>query len=260
LRTFEPIAQRTLHGARRLSAPIRRLGRPAAMAGALLLAISTATVWGTANTAPQFISLTASAAVIAPGETLVVNGSFTDPDPGDRHTVFVYWSGGDVSVKEKVQLPAGQTTFQLRHTYTEPLSRTQIKIVLTDHQLPPGSNDNTEGAGWDDGFLPIEVRRPNVAPSFVDSSIRIQMVQHTGGVYVEVDGEWIDPDPEDGRVTIRSGVGPPSRSVSPCDTTGRQFYCVRELGYSSSKQYALELKVEDGHRGIDTYSTTVRLP
>jgi len=228
------------------------------VAGALLLATSTATVWGTANTAPQITGLTASASVIVPGQTLVVNGTFTDPDVGDRHTVFVYWSGGAVSVKEKVQLPAGQTTFQLRHTYTEPLSPTQIKIVVTDHQLPPGSNDNAEGAGWDDGFLPIEVK--NVAPSFVESSINIQLVQHTGGVLAEVDGEWTDPDPEDGWVTIRSGVGPPSRSVSPCETTGRRFYCVRELGYSSSGQHALELKVVDGHGGVDTYRTTVRLP
>lgn len=257
LRTFESIAQHTLLGVGRLPRRLRRLGHPAAVAGALLLATSTATVWGTANTAPQFTSLTASASRINAGQTLVVNGSFTDPDPGDRHALLVYWSGGDVSVKEKVQLPAGQTTFQLQHTYAERLPPTRIKVVLRDHQLPPGSNDNTGGSGGDVGYLPIEV---NVAPSFVESSIGMRKVQGPEGVTVVVEGAWIDPDPEDGWVSIRSGGGPPSRSISPCETTGRQFLCAREFGHVLPGQRTIELKVVDGRGGIDTYTTTVRFP
>lgn len=149
VRGFDITVQYVLDRARRLPAGSWRTGRRSALMGALLLAVSTATVWASGNTAPRITSITGSASVTNPGKTLTVNGSFTDPDVGDSHTVFIYWSGGAVYVKDKVQLPIGQTTFQVKHTYTEPLPPTNIKIVVTDHQRPFGSNDNSDGAGWD---------------------------------------------------------------------------------------------------------------
>src|SRR5688572_7877664 len=88
---FSTTLGRAIAHARYLVASSWRLGRRSATLGALLLTASTVTVWATANTAPQFTSLTVTPSILNEGQTVVLRGTFTDPDTTDAHGMLVYW-------------------------------------------------------------------------------------------------------------------------------------------------------------------------
>jgi hypothetical protein len=228
--------------------------------GALLLAVSVATVWATANTPPHFTSLTASASTIHVGQTVTLTGQFTDPDAADLHTVRVHWGDDEPREKaEQIQLPAGQHTFQMTHTYTAVLAPTTIAVSLYDRQNPPGSNDNSEGAGKAFQRLPIQVLSNNVAPSFVDSSIKVTKDLDQPG-FVTVEGDWVDPDPDPGVVTFMPGDGTAS---DVCVDSGRHFVCQHQYNPPEAIVryfYRFQVHVSDTHGGTDTYRGLVRFP
>jgi hypothetical protein len=245
--------------ARQLLVSSSRLGRRSAALGALLLIGSTVTVLATANTPPTITSLTVTPSVLNEGQTVTLSGTFTDPDVGDFHTVRIGWRDSpDITsgFRQQVQLAPGQTTFQVTHTYTDNVAPTTIKVSVIDRRDPPGSNDNTPGAGGTDfGFVPIEVR--SVPPRFVDSSI--VGTASAGGVVVE--GDFTDPGTDD-TIQVTATIGGPFATVPMSCSLGkggRHFRC--EYTHRPSlapRTYTVNLRVSDDDGGQDTHTMTVR--
>ena len=69
---------------------------------------------GTSNTPPSNVSLNLNAS-IDENSTATLNGSFTDPDAGDTHTVVIDWGPGEGTTT--LNLAAGVTTFTASHLY-----------------------------------------------------------------------------------------------------------------------------------------------
>jgi hypothetical protein len=264
---FSTSPRRALARAHGLSTSIGQKGRRAVALGAVLLAVSTATVWATANTPPHITSLTASAALINEGQSITVNGTFADPDATDLHTIFIYWGDGNPGQAEKIQLPAGQLAFQVSHTYQDNLAPTTIKVGVGDRQRPPETSDNTDGEGRDTGFLPIEVK--NVAPHFAPG-ITVTKVPRAPGK-VLVDGSFTDPGADGWKVLANFGDGLPNHQLFPplpdgvsrCTVSGHQFHCEHQYNvpqFSPPKTYPIKLGVEDDDGGTGTFQTSVQIP
>jgi hypothetical protein len=198
--SFMTMIRPTLDRARRLPAALGRTGRwPLVLGALLLLAASSASVVATTNSPPVFTSLVLSKAAVYEGETVTLTGAFTDPNASDRHTILVYWYGGDSNDKQKVLLPAGQSTFQVSHTYSDVVPIPSIKVVVYDHTLPPDVNDNTTGSAWDAEFLPFQLL--DTKAQFIPSSIKV----------TKDDGSSIRADTEV-RVTVEGDLAPLKRS------------------------------------------------
>jgi hypothetical protein len=258
VRDFAATVRRALERARRLHRP--RSGRRSLVLGTALLIASTVTVVATANTPPEFTSLTVTPSVLNEGQTVTLSGTFTDSDTSDAHTVYIFWNDAPIEAsRTKVQLPAGQTTFQVNHTYTDNLlaGATGIRVKVADRQLPLGSNDNTEGYGRDRESVPIQVK--NVAPRFVDSSI--VGTASAGGVVVE--GDFTEPGTSD-VVQVKGTVGNPINSSSlvamSCSLLKgeRRFRCEHTQRPSlAPRTYTINLRVSDDDGGFDTHSMSV---
>jgi hypothetical protein len=220
------------------------------------------TVWATTNTPPTITSLTVTpnTSAINEGQTLTIAGTFADPDAADLHTVLVYWHDNptNTTTAEKLQLAAGQTTFQLSHVFTNDVPPTNIKVAVADRQRPVGSNDNTDGEARDTRFVPIQVN--NVAPSIVDSSVKLTKTPLDETVLVTIDGDWTDPGADTGILSLVSGD---STRITHCTRVNRHFHCEREYRLPEpirSKVYAVHVKVADGDGGLDTWDSSVRIP
>jgi hypothetical protein len=259
---FETIVQRAREGWRRLPPVVRRRGRRSAALGAVLLAASTASVLATANTPPQIVTLVQSAPAISAGEAVIVAGTFTDPDATDAHTIVFYWDDG-VSYPqrvEKLQLPPGQLAFQLSHVYPTPVRQANISVTVVDRLRPGDPNDNHAGEGRDNKQLALEVKTANVAPTFVDSSIVVDVRPFRTG-FVTIHGDWKDPDSESGTVTLMPGDGHQSGSNTYCTSDGHHFQCLyRYRVVGPPKEYTLRLIVKDDHGAVGTFESTVKVP
>ncbi len=262
MRGFSTASGHTLGHARRLVAGLLLTGRRPVVVGALLLLIgSTVTVLATTNTPPAITSLTVSPPIANEGQTVILKGTFTDPDATDAHTLLVYWTGGDENFKEKVQLPPGQLSFQLSHTYTDNFPPTPIKVVLIDRQHPVGANDNSDGVfGGDTEFLPFQVK--NVAPRFVTKTV-VGTATASG---VVVEGDFTDPGTSDGhQVTgaIGNPIYPPGQIPMACTLTKgeRHFRCEHthqpNLG---ARTYNVNLTLRDDDGGKATHTMSVHFP
>src|SRR5262249_52733605 len=78
----------------------------------------------------HFTSVTVTPTILE-GQTATLQGTFTDPGSLDTFTLSVNWADGTPT--QSVSLPAGATSFQLTHTYTQeaPVPY-QINVTLTD--------------------------------------------------------------------------------------------------------------------------------
>jgi len=256
---FLTIVRQTLDRARRLPASASRRGRRPLLFGTLLLATSTASVVATANSAPVFTNLTLSKSTLNEGETVTLTGAFNDPDTGDSHTLLIYWNGDDSDVKQKVQLPVGQSTFQVSHAPGDSPTFPRLKVVIYDHQLRVGANDNTTGGLLSDTeFLPYTVN--NVAPSIVPSSVT---VKRQAKRQVVVEGDVLDPGTNDRVNVIATWSDPTSPEATTCSIgkDGRRFKCEHTYGASlPAGTYNIVLEVWDYDDGQSSYTTSVQLP
>ena len=258
--------RRTGDRTRRLQAHLVRTGlRPLAL-GALLLATSTAAVLATANTPPTITSATVTPTALNEGQAATLRVTFTDPDPGDLHTVRVKWhdNWGVVPSAEVIQLPAGQLSFTLPHTFKDSVSGpsgSQLQITVYDRQTAPGPgspNDNADGAGQDVIFVPIQVN--NVAPNITPSSVT---VKRQGRRQVVVEGDVVDLGAHD---TVRVGAAwwdPTSPAPTACSMgkDGRHFKCEHTYGASvPAGTYDIFLDAWDDDGGQGVYTTSVQLP
>jgi hypothetical protein len=247
-----------------LSSSVSRAGRRSTALGALLLAASTATVLATANTPPEITSATVTPSTFKEGDTVTLSATFADADAADLHTVRIRWHDG--SRTEQIQLPAGQTSFQVKHTYRDDQSKysgqNNVRFTVYDRQTPPGSpNDNGSGVGQDLESVPTTAS--NVAPSFVDRGIT---VTKKGGGNVVIEGDIVEPGSADQlQLTARwsdpTAPGATACNVSAGEGTSRRFSC--EHAYRpnlQAKTYQVGLVVKDDDGGLDQYQTTVRLP
>ena len=214
----------------------------------------------TANSAPVFTSLVLSKSTIYEGETVTLTGAFADPNAGDRHTILIYWYGAESDDKQKVILPAGQSTFQVSHTAPDALPITSLKVIVYDHELPPGSNDNTGGSMWDAEFLPYKIL--DAKPQFIPSSITITKEDNSSiraeyDVYVTIEGRLAPPEArEPVQVTA-------SWSSSPCpvQTAERRFRCEQTLtDPTGRKGHPVLLRVRDDEGNEATLQVSVTIP
>jgi hypothetical protein len=259
--SFRSSVRRAFDRARHLPASRGRTDRWPAALSALLLAASTASVVATANSAPQFGGMRLSNSVAYEGETVTLVGVYSDPDDGDRHTLLVYWYGGDSNEKQKILLPAGGSRFQATHVYADDFPPQPVKVVIYDHDLPDGANDNTGGMRSDTEFLHFEVR--NVAPKFVEDSIR---VEKKGKRDVVVEGDFTDPGTADEMQMFATWSDPASPETTRCSLSNgnRHFRCehtyTQFVGFGISRTYTVGLVVKDDDGGFDQHETKVRLP
>ena len=252
----QPTIRHAVSGTRRLAGSFWQTGRRSlVLGGLLLLAASTASVVATANSAPNFTSLTVNKSVLNEGETVTLTGSFSDPDPNQRHTLTIYWYSARTEelqrLKQKVQLPAGQSTFQVSHTYTDNFPAAPIQVNLRDHDLPDGANDNTGGLAGDVELVPITVK--NVAPRIADpvsvSSSRVSATK----VRVDIDGAIADATRDTHQVRAARWYGSkPANVTTPCTATNLRFHC--ELIFTSfeadsNQAVSIYVKDDDGAEG-----------
>jgi len=253
----------TVERARRLPTILGRTRSWPLALGALLLAASTASVIGTTNSAPAFTNLALSKTVLNEGETVTLTGAFNDPDPNQRHTLIVYWHGGDTEAsqefKQKIQLPSGQSTFQVSHTYADNFPVQPMKVVLFDHDLPDGANDNTGGMASDTEFLPFTVK--NVAPSLPQpttvTSSRVSATQ----VLVKIDGAIVDGSGDTHEVRAAKWFeSTPGKVTTPCTADKLRYHC--ELTYSSRQAGTVQtvtLYVKDDEGASGARNVTVAI-
>jgi hypothetical protein len=255
---------RALDSARRVPARLMRTGRRSLLLGTVLLVASTLTVLAAANTPPHITSLTASSSFIDEGQSITLNGTFTDPDATDLHTIFIYWGDGNPGQAEKIQLPAGQFAFQANHAYQDNLVTTLIKVGVGDRQRPPGTSDNTDGEGRDTGLLPIQVR--NIAPTLagVSASRSSTTFQPLTSVSIVVVGDIVDPGAADTeQVSALWGDAAPTSlpTPTPCTVTGRRFRCTHAYKLQpAARTYTINLSVRDDDGGQGSATTSVQIP
>lgn len=264
MRAVRSTVREALGQARQLPASLSRTARWPLALGALLLAASTATAMATANTPPTITSATMSPAVLNEGQTSVLTLSFTDPNPGDYHTLRLKWADEPLNDRhtEVIQIPAGQTSIQVPHAFRDSVagsSGSKVQVTLYDRQTRPGApNDNTEGAGQDVEFVPIAVN--NVAPAIPHQSVKVRVQGKRTAI---VQGTVVDPGTSDTVTVSATWWDPTSPAPKPCrlDKTNRQFQC--EHTYSSSLPAGtydifLDAWDDDGAQGV--YTTSVRIP
>jgi hypothetical protein len=113
---------------------------PPATIGAIFNAGSAGEVKGVTvqEVPPVITTLSRSPTTINENGTLTLNGTFTDPQGGDTHTVVITW--GDNSADTTLSLAAGTLTFSANHRYTEEPGSSGYPIRVTVQGSDGGSD------------------------------------------------------------------------------------------------------------------------
>jgi hypothetical protein len=239
-----------------------RVSQRSVVLGAVLLLGSSLTVLATANDRPNITSLTVSPAEINEGEAVTINVTFTDADVTDHHTLAIGWNDG--TPHQKVQLPLGQYSYQLTRTYPDNLKgvSTGFFVRVMDHQLPIGSNDNTEGHGSDRWGHALAVN--NVAPVINSHTVRVNKTPGKSSAVV-VEGTYTEPgtaDPVD--IIANWGDGAPGqpKSMSACTVNqhAKTFRCEHTYATSPARTYQITLKAQDDDGGEHSVTHAIQIP
>lgn len=254
----------------RLSSTTLRAGTRSAALGAALLIASTATVMATANTRPTITTATVTPNVLKEGEQATLNFAFTDPDVSDYHALRVRWRDGGVPYTVQHNVPFGQHSMQLPHTFLDDNQNSpywkSIRVTLYDRQSAPGQspNDNTGDAGVKP-YIDIPITVKNAPPSFVYPSLTVTKAPVRGGagIKVTVEGRVTDPSTKDVLQVNAYFSDPATPNYVPCTMTDntRRFICehVYPRGFKPTS-YWIPLNVKDDDGGEGVYQTTVQVP
>jgi len=268
MRRAREIVGAVVSRARRIRALSGRTSRRSLALGSVLLAVSAVTVWATTNSPPHITSATLTPSHIQEGQTVTLAVTFTDPDVTDRHTAIIGWR--DRMPFQRVQIPAGQSSFSVQHTYQDNLfdpSETSIGFEVQDHQLPEGTNDNTDGKGQDGASVPIVV--DNVAPTFGPDLTVTGPTAQSGLVVIQ--GSLIDPGTADTLQVVanwgdsRQPPFPPDGQPTgtPCLVDrNRHFICQRTFTLTPFHPRAdtIALAVLDDDGGHSFFRRTIQIP
>jgi hypothetical protein len=258
--------QLALQQSPRLRSIFRCSGQRSLVLGAALLLGSTLTVAATANTTPTLTNVTLSKSIVDEGESFTISGTIVDPDPGEIHTLYIY-PGRPSFDQVKVELPAGQLSFQVPYTYTDdrgqnapdgniPISR-EIKVWVSDDNPP---NDNDEEAGETNQILTIGVR--NVAPVINSHTLNVTKAGGKSGVVV-VEGQYTEPGLDTVQVSANWGDGlvGAGKLLPACDVNHhtKTFRCEHTYKPGPAKTYQITLRARDDDGGEDTATTSVQI-
>jgi hypothetical protein len=145
------------------------------------------------NTPLSNLVLTPSASAIDENGMLTVNGSFTDPDVADTHTVVITWGLGEGTTT--VNLAAGVTTFGASHPYLDD------NPTGTTSDVYPITATVTEPAGGSAGGS-TSVRVNNVAPAVTGLLVTPNPVAENDTVTLT--GSFTDPGMQDTHTVVIS--------------------------------------------------------
>ena len=182
--------------------------------------------------------------------TATLNGSFTDPDAGDTHTVVINWGPGEGTTT--LNLAAGVTTFSASHTYLDD------NPAGTASDVYPVSATVTEPAGGSaSGSTSITVN--NVAPTAVNDSA---VTNEDQAVTIAVLANDSDPagalDPlQIDSVTNGSKGTTAIDTKGTADTTDDEIVYTPNAGATGSDSFTYT--ISDGDGGTATATVTVQI-
>jgi hypothetical protein len=167
---------------------------------------------------------------VTEGDVATIDGSFTDPDTADTHTVRMVWGDGSTS---DLALDAGVTTFAATHTYSND-GTYLITATVTD----PASAETTS-------VMSFMVFKRNHAPADLVLSTTDAVEGGTGKLNVQ----FSDPDPLDWH-RVRVGWGDSSPATEHLLDAGVFSLEAAHL-YSAAGTYTLTVVV------VDTFDSAV---
>lgn len=256
MRPFQATIHTLVAEHRRSIATSVRTARRSLVLGAVLALGSAITVLATTNTPPTITGVNLSTSVANEGDTVTVSATFTDPDAADTHSALIFWPDG---TKQKVEIPAGQLSFQASHKLLDNKGSTFV-LDLRDRQLPIHSNDNTEGLGKDSESRPLTVN--NVPPTFAHN-VTVEKVRNAPGKIV-IQGDLVDPGADAVSVAANWGDGVALKAEGQaCAMTGRRsFKCEHTYPVPpfGQKSYTIKLTTRDDDGGQTEVSKSVTLP
>jgi len=197
------------------------------------------------NTLPSSLSVAATPTSINEGGTTTVNGSFTDPDNGDTHTVVVDW--GDGSSKASLSLAAGVLTFSASHTYLnnspagKPSGTFAISVSVAD------SSGSTSGSS--------SVTVNDTAAVITGTSGYSHAV---AGVSVNISGTYKDAGVADTH-TCSFNWGDLQTSAGTVTESNGSGSCSASHAYANAGTYSASVTVtdNDGLSGTAMFNVTV---
>ena len=201
------------------------------------------------NDAPVITNLSLSANSIDEGDSVTLNGTFTDPEDGDTHTVEIVWDDG--SANTVLNLAAGVTSFSVAHTYDDdnpsgtPFDVSSIQVTVTD-------NGNLS----DQASTNITVN--NVAPTLSNLAISSPINEND---LATLTGDISDPGTLDTfELTVDWGDGGPLQTISLAAgatsfSVDHQYLDDNPTG-TPSDVYEISVTLTDDDGGVASGSST----
>ncbi len=178
------------------------------------------------------------------GSSLTLNGSFTDPNAGDTHTVVINW--GDGTSNSTLSLTPGARTFSATRQFTDdnptgsPANIYTLSATVRDNQNASASNTTTVAVN-------------NVAPSWQQATPSPATL--SVGASVTLTGNFTDPGtPDTHSVVVNWGDGSAATTVNlgPGVVTLQTTHL-----YMASGNRTITLTATDDDTGSATTSTSV---
>jgi hypothetical protein len=198
------------------------------------------------DTVPSAVTLSPTAGSINEGGILSLSGSFTDPDPGQTHTVVIGW--GDGSASSTLNLAAGVLSFSgVTHQYLEesagqPNGSYPITVTVTDSYGASASGATSiqvNDAPLTSGTASVTAGTEGVSSSILSASFTDANPGSTASDFTATIN-WGDGQTSTGTVTGSAG----SYSISAAHL------------YAEDGSYPINIAVTDDGGSTTTLSTT----
>jgi hypothetical protein len=200
------------------------------------------------NSPPDNLGLSLSAATIDENGTVTLDGTFTDADSDDSHTVVIEWGPGEQSIV--LDLVAGVTSFQITHQYRDDNASgpgtlpDTYEIVVTVADLE-GASTSAESSVTVNNVAPVITSLQNSAPQCGDTS---------SGNSINISGTFSDKGTLDAHsAVIDWGDGEVTAGdINALSVTGHHIY-------SQGGIYTITLTVSDDDGGVSNIFTTTAM-